>query len=423
MFKKRLKKWNYRKRTYRKGSQDTATPAPATPMTIVNEDIDVEEVPRTSSTEVMAIPTYRQPSPLNSHAQLESILGSICSWSCCKLETYEIKTDQMSRYLASPSQPPIQDSRTMYRTFELVFDLWKRGRGDLAGMAARKGFYILEYVLAEDHPDLIWHVLDVIYDMIDKGHLQLLGIFLGHASALAESKLQTRHPLYRILQELRKCRFQTEEERQQAKHTLRQAWLRNVDLLSGQIGSFPSGSLWLYEQLIWDARTSLRNESDLKRKAVDMTRALEALTVRPGAGAGADDDPNSRNLRITALMLEFAQMDLKNKDRAEELAERLLNDTRELETPSGARFHAYASKMLARIHEGRHEMELAEKNLQFAIRKREAAHGKESNIRVVRDMWVLSNFYQRVGKMDEANQVATEAINRARRGLEVGLDM
>ena len=86
------------------------------------------------------------------------------------LEAQHVHPDPMVRYLANPNDPPKQDSRTMYRTFELVFDLWSHGKGQLAGMAARRAFYMLEFVLAEDHPDLVWHIVDTIYDLVDKGH-------------------------------------------------------------------------------------------------------------------------------------------------------------------------------------------------------------------------------------------------------------
>merc|ERR1712000_355642 len=125
----------------------------------------------------------------------ELVLGNVFSWTQGKIETHGIISDPMSMYLANPNQPPIQDSRTMYRTFELVFDLWRHGKGNLAGMAARKGFYVLEYVLTDDHPDLVWHILDTIYDMVDKGHIQLLSMFLDHATILAHRRLPAQQRL------------------------------------------------------------------------------------------------------------------------------------------------------------------------------------------------------------------------------------
>ncbi|CAG9970723.1 unnamed protein product [Clonostachys byssicola] len=413
MFKKRLRKWNFRKRTYRKHSHATS---PVTPLQREEEDDNAEDVPRVFVQETTAL-TCLQPSPLECHARLEVILGSVLSWSSEKLDTYQIQSDQMSKYLAHPNQPPIEDSRTLYRTFELFFDMWKYGKGNLAGLAARKGFYILEYVLTVDHPDLIWHMLDIIFDMIQKNHIQLLGMFLGHATALAEARLPKQHPLVRILHQLRKCDFQTEEGRQHATHVLRQAWLRNVDLLGDRVSSPPSDSLWLYEQLIWDARTNLRRESNLARKGEAMTNALEALALSRESEPG-DESNASDSLRVAALMLEFAQMDLQNKEKAKELAVSLLESTQDSETCTGARFHAYARKMLARIQQGRCEWDLAEENLKMAIRKREAAHGTDIDIRVVRDMWVLADHYRRAGKPEVADLVIDDALSRAQRYLE-----
>ena len=418
MYKKRLKKWNIRKRAYRNSQPSTtsSTPAP-TPGPINQDDAEVEE-------EVLRAPHSQQPdvslvrpSSIGPYAGLEIVLGSVFSWSQSKLETHCITSDPMSKYLANPNQPPIQDSRTMYRTFELVFDLWRHGNGNLAGMAARKGFFVLEYVLADDHPDLVWHILDTIYDMVGLGHIQLLGIFLEHGAVLAHRQLPAQHPLLRILGELRKCDYQTDQGRQFVCHLLRQAWLRNVDILSERIGSIVPQHLWLYEQLIWDGRTHLRRNSDLRRREAEMTAALQKLIVSHDPNT---DDADSVGLRLEALMLEFTQMDLGDKQKAELLAVKLLERTGDsgTATRSSARFHAYARKMLARIHEERHDWGAAERNLRWAINKREAAHGANNNLRVIRDMWVLAGHFQRTGRQVEADQVAQDAINRATRYLE-----
>jgi hypothetical protein len=424
MYKKRLKKWNIRKRAYRKVSEDpTASVSPTVASEPMEEDdkSPIEEVVRQT-------PPSRAESPLSlvqlsrpeSFARLEIILGSVFSWSQNKIESSLINTDPMSKYLAMPNKPPIEDSRTMYRMFELVFDLWKHGRGNLAGMAAGKGFYALEYVLTDDHPDLIWHILDTVYDMVDKGHLQLLRMFLEHATFLSRRQLPANHPLLMILQQLSRCDYQTEQGRQQITHLLRKAWLRNVDVLGDQIGSLTPQHLWLYEQLIWDGRTSLRRESDLGRKRDSMYAALEKLAARSGPSTVQGD---SDKLRVQALMLEFTQMDLHDMVKAEELAHQLLQDTQGSDDVTAAarsndRFHAYARKMLARVQQERSDWAEAEQNLRLAIAKREAAHGTSNNIRVVRDMWVLASYFQRVGRFEEADQVISEAINRAQKYIE-----
>lgn len=412
MYKKRLKKWNMRKRIYRT-SKAQAPPSPPDDRsdTAENNETKVEEIVRASPAQQSTSLDLVQPGIPASYAGLEDILSSVFSWSQGKLESSKFVVDPMSRYLANPNEPPIHDSRTMYRTFELVFELWHHGKGEMAGMAARKGFYALEYVLAEDHPDLVWHILDTIYDMVNKAHLQLLGMFLGYAIALVSKHLPAQHPLYRILKQLETCDYQTYQGRQYICHLLRTAWLRNVELLIAHVGSSTSHHLWLFEQLIWDGRTSLRNHSPLRRLKEVLSQALQNLAANQEVVA---PDSAADKMRIEALKLEFTLMDLGDRRQAEELALRLLHDT-STSTRCNARFHAYALKMLARIDEERGNWELAEKNLMCAISNREAAHGANNNLRVIRDMWVLAAHFRHVGREEDAERVTGNAIEGARR--------
>ncbi|KAF7563504.1 hypothetical protein G7046_g611 [Stylonectria norvegica] len=411
MYKKRLKKWNFRKRTYRKSpcGSDASTPVQitSTPCIHTAEDELLHEEPAKEETSVSLV----RPTNVGPYAGLELVLGSVSCWSQAKLDSRFIDTDPMSRYLAHPNDPPIEDSRTMYRTFEFAWDLWYHGKGDLAGMAARRGFYSLEYALTSDHPDLIWHVMDIIFDMVDRGHLQLLGMFLGHASELARQKLPAQHPLLNILQQLKQFDYQTDEGRQQVCFLLRQAWLRNVDLLASHIGSPTRQRLWLYEQLIWDGRTRLRKGSELSKRRDAMNTALEALAANQEKAVSEDE---SDTLRIEALMLEFTQMDLGDRSKAERLARDLLHHTESPAAPrSSARFHAYARKMLARLHEDRQEWDTAETNMRLAISHREAAHGTGNNLRVIRDMWVLAAHFQKAGRAEDAERTTADALSRA----------
>lgn len=403
MYKKRLKKWNLRKRSYRQTASLAASH---------KEDADEEQVPRgrVPAAHVAVDRTAR----IEPYAGLELVLDSVAAWSLNKLDSSHMQTDPMSRYLACPNSPPIQDSRTMYRTFELVFDLWYYGKGQLAGMAARKAFYALEFVLTEDHPDLVWHVLDAIYDMVDRGHIQLLALFLAHADALARRLLAANHPLLKILQQLSKCDHQTEQGRHQICHLLRLAWLRNVHILSQYIGSPAPQHLWLYEQLIWDGRVRLRQGSGLAQKRETITAALHKLSQQQ---LTVDDE--HEKLRIDALVLEYTQMDLGDLQRAEELATGLLSRTAsDAGARSNARFHAYARKMLARLQQEKRDWARAEENFRRAISKREAAHGAESNLRVIRDVWVLAAHFQRAGRQEAAAQMAEDATARAERYLQ-----
>ncbi|KAM5356051.1 hypothetical protein ACJ41O_002697 [Fusarium nematophilum] len=422
MFKKRLKKWNLRKRTYRKSPSDSTVSTPPqfadVPCLSVAEDQATSSSEESVHDETNTSMALIRPSNTGPYTSLEQVLGSVFSWSQAKLDTYPVASDPMSRYLANPNHPPIQDSRTMYRTFELVFDLWYHGKGNLAGLAARRGFYVLEFVLSEDHPDLVWHVLDTIFDMVDRGHLQLLGLFLDHATVLAQRQLPAQHPLLRILQQLRTCDYHSDRGRSHLCYLLRQAWLRNVDLLAEHIQSSDAQRLWLYEQLIWDGRTRLRKGSQLARRQDAMYHALEAMAEAQDHEAMADE---SDRLRIEALRLEFTQMDVGDKQKAEKLALDLLNHTgSDTGSRSNDRFHAYARKMLARVQESRQEWDTAEKNLRYAITKREAAHGTNSNLRVIRDMWVLAAHFQKAGRQEDADMITADALSRAQEYLEQG---
>jgi hypothetical protein len=416
MYKKRFAKWHFQKRSYRKRHAASTVSSSPTPS---SEDTECQELKSEESKQKLSgiQPGLELARPLKAEgfSGLELLLDSASSWSQSKLDANPATSDPMSRYLANPTQPLIQDSRTMYRTFELVFDLWHHGRGDLAGMAARKGFYVLEFILSEDHPDLVWHVLDTIYDMIDRGHLQLLSMFISYAHALACRRLPANHPLLRILNELRQWDYQTEQGRQYACFQLRQAWLRNVELIGQRIGSLARQHLWLYEQLIWDGRTRLRKGSQLAQRREAMNAALEQLRQLNDSKV---EEHSSNQLRIEALALEFTQMDLKDKNKAEQLAISLLRDAEShQDRRAGARFHAYAHKMLARIQEERQELVEAEENLKLAVTKREAAHGTNNNLRVVRDMWVLAGHYERTGRQEDANRITSDALERAQQYL------
>ncbi|RDA89975.1 hypothetical protein CP533_0859 [Ophiocordyceps camponoti-saundersi (nom. inval.)] len=387
MYKKRLKKWNIRKRRHRSKTSPYFEASPG--------------------------PVYRA----ESYTGLELVLDSVSSWSRSKLEGDAVAQDPMSRYLANPHSTPIQDSRTMYRTFELVFALWQHGKGQLAGMAARRAFYALEFVLTEDHPDLVWHVLDAVYDMLDRGHIQLLGMFLAYANVLAKTLLPAEgHPLVRILHQLRSSDLETEIGRCSVLHILRQAWLSNVGILGRHVDSPSPRHLWLYEQLIWDGHTRLRKGSGLARSRHAILDTLGRLLE--------DYDPAHRDgLRIRALMLEYTQMDIGDIQRAEKLAVDLVRRTESSNgnQRSNARFHAYARKMLARVQEEKRDWAAAEENLRWAVSKREAAHGAESNLRVIRDMWVLVAHLQRAGRLDDATTTAQDAVARAECYLRAGL--
>ncbi|KAJ4173710.1 hypothetical protein NW754_012706 [Fusarium falciforme] len=193
-------------------------------------------------------------------------------------------------------------------------------------------------------------------------------------------------------------------------------------MLAEHIESSDPQRLWLYEQLIWDGRTRLRKGSELAKRQDAMYHALETMAEAQDHGLTVDD---SDRLRIEALRLEFTQMDVGDKKKAEQLALNLLNHTSS-DTGAGSRssdrFHAYARKMLARVQQDRQEWDTAEQNLQYAIYKREVAHGTLNNLRVIRDMWVLAAHYQKAGRQGDADAITADALSRAQLYLEQGPD-
>jgi hypothetical protein len=151
-----------------------------------------------------------------------------------------------------------------------------------------------------------------------------------------------------------------------------------------------------------------------------MYQALERMSEAQNTTPAVVD---ADQLRVEALRLEFTQMDVGNKKKAEELAVNLLDLTRTDTGPrSNDRFHAYALKMLARVQEEKQDWATAEQNLQHAISKREVAHGANNNLRVIRDMWVLAAHYQKAGRQADADNITADALSRAQKYLEQGLE-
>jgi hypothetical protein len=259
-------------------------------------------------------------------------------------------------------------------------------------------------------------VLDAIFDMVDRGHLQLLDLFLDYATTLANKRIPAQNPLLLILQQLKKCDYRSDEGRSYLCHLLRQAWQRNVDLLGQHIETTDAHQLWLYEQLIWDGRTRLRKGSKFGKRQEAIKRALESISE---AKINTSPVVNADWLRVEALRLEFIQMHVGDELEAEELALNLVGLTRTDTGPRfNDRFHAYACKMLARVQEEKKDWAMAELNLQNAISKRELAHGANNNVRVIRDMWVLEAHYQKAGRLADANNVIADAVSRAQKYLD-----
>jgi len=71
----------------------------------------------------------------------------------------------------------------------------------------------------------------------------------------------------------------------------------------------------------------------------------------------------------------------------------------------------------ARLQQERQDWAGAEANLRWAVTKREAAHGADSNLRVIRDLWVLAAHFQRAGMPEAADRTTQDALARAARYL------
>jgi hypothetical protein len=78
------------------------------------------------------------------------------------------------------------------------------------------------------------------------------------------------------------------------------------------------------------------------------------------------------------------------------------------------------------VQEENEDWDMAEQHLQHAVSKRESAHARESDLRVISDMWVLEAHYQKAGRESEAKNIADRAMKRANecvRRMITGMDI
>jgi hypothetical protein len=86
----------------------------------------------------------------------------------------------------------------MYQTFTLAMELFSLNYGFFAGLAIRKMFVQLEDAIQEFNIDLVWNLVDMIFEMTMAGQKQLLGIFVKHLFSITQKKLEALHPLRRF---------------------------------------------------------------------------------------------------------------------------------------------------------------------------------------------------------------------------------
>lgn len=101
------------------------------------------------------------------------------------------------------NQPfPTYRSQEMYQTFTLAMELFNLNLVQLAGKTLKKLFIQLEGVLEEASFNLLWNILDIVYEMKMNGQSRLLTIFIQHLQALTQVKLATGHPVYTFIRQI-----------------------------------------------------------------------------------------------------------------------------------------------------------------------------------------------------------------------------
>lgn len=85
------------------------------------------------------------------------------------------------------NQPvPTYRSLEMYQTFTLAMELFTLNLVQLAGKTLQMLFIQLESVLEEPSFNLLWNILDMVYEMKMNGQIRLLNIFIQHLQALTQ---------------------------------------------------------------------------------------------------------------------------------------------------------------------------------------------------------------------------------------------
>lgn len=135
-------------------------------------------------------------------------------------------------------QPYINVAKDIGYTFQILGELLRRGRGDLAGRLARKAFLLAESVLDFDGPAALWNLFSILHQLLSVGQMQLFQILLSHLARLVSRRDPANTPLRQLLHallfQLKRCVGGGDPTALLAR-VLEQAWMMNADMLFGKL--------------------------------------------------------------------------------------------------------------------------------------------------------------------------------------------
>jgi hypothetical protein len=201
MYKKRLAKWSFRK-----NSKHSAANAPV--MNAKSEPLDA--ITSITSKKITFIKRLSSVPPSPSYSRHDSftlmLLVSVRTWSMSFFESLQspdaFRASQQQLFSTS-YEPLPSKAREINFAIKLVISLLDRGHGHMAGMMARKAFFLVEDMLSQEGPALVWNLLELLHQMVTLRHIRLFHMLLAHLTALVDQKMPETHPLHLILRSLR----------------------------------------------------------------------------------------------------------------------------------------------------------------------------------------------------------------------------
>lgn len=138
------------------------------------------------------------PSPVSGlHAPLaEKSLGHLLAG----MHNWVLGVADMPR--TSPFMTVSRRSREMLQTFTLAADLLLKNEGLRAGKAMRKVFLQLEDAIHDLNVDVMWNMLDIVYELSTLKQNTLLDIFTRHLSAISQQRLPSTHPIAELAHQM-----------------------------------------------------------------------------------------------------------------------------------------------------------------------------------------------------------------------------
>lgn len=154
----------------------------------------------------------RNLSPIDEYIQLSyddrlrlSFLDSVQRWSLAFFESthFGVGLSSFSPQHLSIEPSPCRNPKEIIIALQLVSDLLDRGHGTLAGKIIRKAFLLVEEMLILDGPALVWNLLEIFHNMVNRRHERLFSMLLTHIITLVHGRTTETHPLSVMLYNLR----------------------------------------------------------------------------------------------------------------------------------------------------------------------------------------------------------------------------